>query len=151
MYSYSKLITRGTATFLPSYTIRSLPLLTIILNDHILPSFLEPSSSSSMPYDIGFRGKAVLQSLQRKSVLTPSIPVIRSSRAFSTKIDSFLSGSNSLYVEQMYDNWLQDPKSVHISWAAYFTNLDAGVDSTQAFTALPSVVGTLHTHSSTVF
>jgi 2-oxoglutarate dehydrogenase complex dehydrogenase (E1) component-like enzyme len=31
-------------------------------------------------------------------------------RPFSTKIDSFMSGSNSVYVEQMYDSWLQDPK-----------------------------------------
>eukprot|EP00601_Ochromonadales_sp_CCMP2298_P007503 CAMPEP_0173198280 /NCGR_PEP_ID=MMETSP1141-20130122/16605_1 /TAXON_ID=483371 /ORGANISM="non described non described, Strain CCMP2298" /LENGTH=1024 /DNA_ID=CAMNT_0014123067 /DNA_START=103 /DNA_END=3177 /DNA_ORIENTATION=- len=82
----------------------------------------------------GFRGKAVVQSLQRKTM----VPAMRS---FSTKIDSFLSGSNSVYVEQMYDSWLQDPKSVHISWAAYFANLDAGVPSTEAFVGLPSVVG----------
>jgi 2-oxoglutarate dehydrogenase complex dehydrogenase (E1) component-like enzyme len=29
---------------------------------------------------------------------------------FSTKVDSFLNGSNSIYVEQMYDAWLKDPK-----------------------------------------
>jgi hypothetical protein len=29
--------------------------------------------------------------------------------AFSTKVDSFLSGSSSVYVEQMYDSWLNDP------------------------------------------
>lgn len=28
----------------------------------------------------------------------------------STKADSFLSGSSSVYVEQMYDLWRQDPK-----------------------------------------
>lgn len=39
----------------------------------------------------------------------------------STKVDSFLNGSNSIYVEQMYDAWLKDPKryyksrSVHIN------------------------------------
>jgi 2-oxoglutarate dehydrogenase complex dehydrogenase (E1) component-like enzyme len=30
--------------------------------------------------------------------------------AFSTKIDSFLSGANSVYVEQMYEAWTEDPK-----------------------------------------
>jgi hypothetical protein len=31
-------------------------------------------------------------------------------RYLSSKIDSFLSGSNSVYVEQMYSAWSQDPK-----------------------------------------
>ena len=31
-------------------------------------------------------------------------------KAHSTKVDSFLSGSSSVYVEQMYDLWRQDPK-----------------------------------------
>jgi len=29
---------------------------------------------------------------------------------FSTKVDSFLSGSSSVYVEQMYEAYLSDPK-----------------------------------------
>jgi len=29
---------------------------------------------------------------------------------FSTNPDNFLNGSNSVYVEQMYDSWLTDPK-----------------------------------------
>ena len=29
---------------------------------------------------------------------------------FSTNPDNFLSGSNSVYVEQMYDQWQTDPK-----------------------------------------
>ena len=27
--------------------------------------------------------------------------------------EPFLNGSNSVYVEEMYNSWLQDPKSVH--------------------------------------
>lgn len=27
----------------------------------------------------------------------------------STKVDSFLSGASSIYVEQMYDQWQSDP------------------------------------------
>jgi 2-oxoglutarate dehydrogenase E1 component len=68
-------------------------------------------------------------------------------KSFSTKIDSFLNGSNSVYVEQMYDSWKTDPKSVHISWASYFQNLDAGVDIEASFTALPSVAGSVGSSS----
>lgn len=46
----------------------------------------------------------------------------------SSKVDSFLSGSNSVYVEQMYHAWKTDKSSVHLSWASYFSNLDEGVD-----------------------
>ena len=33
---------------------------------------------------------------------------------------SFLAGSNSIYVDEMYRMWLEDPKSVHGSWDTYF-------------------------------
>ena len=82
----------------------------------------------------------------------------------STKVDSFLGGSNAIYVDQMYSAWKADPKrydstpardltiifltyfcfhiySVHASWAAYFSSLDAGVDPSRAFVSLPSVSG----------
>lgn len=68
-------------------------------------------------------------------------------KSFSTKIDSFLSASNSVYVEQMYDSWRTDPKSVHISWASYFENLDKGVDIEASFSALPSVAGSVGSSS----
>ena len=47
--------------------------------------------------------------------------------------ESFLQSNNSLYIEQMYNNWASDPKSVHASWDAYFRNVSAGVDPKQAF------------------
>jgi len=31
-------------------------------------------------------------------------------KALSTRTDSFLNGSNSVYAEQMYDQWKKDPK-----------------------------------------
>jgi len=33
---------------------------------------------------------------------------------------SFLHGGNSIYVDEMYRLWLQDPSSVHASWDVYF-------------------------------
>eukprot|EP01041_Mallomonas_annulata_P010258 gene10258-21403_t len=58
-------------------------------------------------------------------------------RSFSVKVDSFLSGSSSLYVEQMYDAWRKDPQSVHVSWSSYFANLESGIEPQMAF-ASPS-------------
>ena len=48
-----------------------------------------------------------------------------------------------MYVEQMYDAWRTDPKSVHASWAAYFSNLEAGVDPAHSFVAPPAVAGSV--------
>jgi 2-oxoglutarate dehydrogenase E1 component len=58
----------------------------------------------------------------------------------STKVDSFLSGTNSVYVEQMYEAWTKDPKSVHVSWASYFTNVQSGKRSTDSI-AVPGAGG----------
>ena len=38
-----------------------------------------------------------------------------------------MTGTSSLYAEQMYEQYLQDPNSVHASWKKYFDNLEAGV------------------------
>jgi hypothetical protein len=34
--------------------------------------------------------------------------------------ESYLSGSSSSYMDEMYEAWMRDPKSVHPSWDAYF-------------------------------
>ena len=34
--------------------------------------------------------------------------------------ESYLSGTSGAYVEEMYEAWAFDPKSVHASWDAYF-------------------------------
>ncbi|KAL5281992.1 OGDHL family protein [Megaselia abdita] len=38
----------------------------------------------------------------------------------SAASEPFLNGTTSNYVEEMYNNWLRDPSSVHTSWDAYF-------------------------------
>ena len=37
--------------------------------------------------------------------------------------ESFLSGNNSAYVDEMFDSWSRDPSSVHASWDAYFRGI----------------------------
>ena len=44
--------------------------------------------------------------------------------AAAAAAESFLSGSSSIYVEEMYESWRADPKSVHKSWDAYFRQVD---------------------------
>ena len=36
--------------------------------------------------------------------------------------ESFLGATNANYLEKLYLEWQEDPKSVHASWDAYFTN-----------------------------
>lgn len=41
----------------------------------------------------------------------------------------------------MYRHWKQDPKSVHASWATYFSGLDKGIPSSSAFAPPPGFIG----------
>ena len=53
--------------------------------------------------------------------------------------EAFLSGTNSVYMEEMYRLWRSDPKAVHASWNAYFKNVDAGLGPGQAYTPPPTL------------
>ena len=49
---------------------------------------------------------------------------------FSTRAqeaETFLNGTSSLYAEQMYEMYLEDPSSVHDSWRQYFENEEKGI------------------------
>jgi 2-oxoglutarate dehydrogenase E1 component len=69
-------------------------------------------------------------SLSRR--LVRQIPQTKQLRVFSAapeqhESESFLTGTSSLYAEQMYENYLHNPESVHESWRRYFDNLQNGV------------------------
>lgn len=62
---------------------------------------------------------------------------------FSTKAqetETFLSGSTSLYAEQMYEQYLENPDSVHGSWKQYFENLEQGVAYNAEDYSRPSMI-----------
>jgi 2-oxoglutarate dehydrogenase E1 component len=42
------------------------------------------------------------------------------SRQQEQKAENFLNGSSATYIEEIYQAWLADPKSVHKSWDIYF-------------------------------
>lgn len=52
-------------------------------------------------------------------------------------LEPFLNGSSSTYVEDMYNAWLKDPKSVHASWDAFFKNATAGAKPGEAYAPPP--------------
>lgn len=54
--------------------------------------------------------------------------------------DSFVTTNNAYYIEEMRRSWKQDPSSVHKSWDAYFSGLDQGMRSEDAFRAPPSLM-----------
>ncbi|KAJ1548780.1 hypothetical protein HK405_015274 [Cladochytrium tenue] len=55
--------------------------------------------------------------------------------------ETFLSGTSSTYVEDMYEAWLADPSSVHVSWQVYFKNL-ASRSSLPPFIPPPTILPT---------
>ncbi|CCH42044.1 2-oxoglutarate dehydrogenase E1 component [Wickerhamomyces ciferrii] len=79
--------------------------------------------------------------LPRSSGLAKSLRS-KSLRSFATSNDSFLQTQNATYIDEMYDAWKKDPSSVHVSWNAYFKNLNGNAPASQAFTAPPTLVPT---------
>ena len=67
-------------------------------------------------------------------------------RVFSTapleqhECESFLTGTSSIYAEQMYENYLRDPEAVEDSWRRYFDNLTQGVAFNEAEYNQPTAV-----------
>merc|ERR1711892_1455416 len=59
--------------------------------------------------------------------------------AVGVKAESFGNGTNAAYVEDMYLSWMEDPKSVHASWASYFKQVQAGAAPGAAFQAPPAL------------
>lgn len=53
--------------------------------------------------------------------------------------EPFLNGNSSIYVEEMYLAWKQDPKLVHKSWDAFFRASAAGLEPGFAYQAPPNL------------
>lgn len=52
--------------------------------------------------------------------------------------DLFANGTNTYYADEMYRLWKQDPKSVHPSWDVYFSGMNKGLSSSEAFQLPPT-------------
>lgn len=92
-----------------------------------------------MPYPL------LLGTVQRRlsQVARKSPPALSMTKLFSTKAqeaETFLTGSTSLYAEQMYEQYLENPNSVHPSWKKYFDNLEKGVKFSVEDYSRPSTI-----------
>jgi 2-oxoglutarate dehydrogenase E1 component len=75
--------------------------------------------------------KELIKRLARRNTsLTESVAV---------KAEPFVNGSNANYVEDMYLSWMEDPKSVHSSWASYFKQVSQNAPPGSAHTAPPGL------------
>ncbi len=54
--------------------------------------------------------------------------------------DVFLQGNTASYIEEMYDAWLKDPSSVHLSWQVYFKNIQSGMNPKAAYQPPPTII-----------
>lgn len=95
------------------------------------------------------RSTRPLQSQYRRTLVSSFTPSRqqRLTRSLATSPDGFLSTNNANYIDEMYEAWKSDPSSVHVSWNAYFKNIEAGVSPSSAFspppTLIPSPIGGL--------
>jgi len=55
--------------------------------------------------------------------------------------ESFLNGASGAYVEAMFAAWCDDPRSVHVSWQAYFGQVGAGAPPGMAHATPPAISG----------
>ena len=80
----------------------------------------------------------------RLRISPPTVTALPQTRGFATPSanDLFANGTNTYYVEEMYRHWKGDPKSVHSSWDVYFSGLEKGLPSSEAFQSPPSVMPT---------
>ncbi|XP_015124193.1 2-oxoglutarate dehydrogenase, mitochondrial isoform X4 [Diachasma alloeum] len=72
---------------------------------------------------------------------TQVVVALEPTRRYGSKVatEPFLNGSTSSYVEEMYNAWLRDPQSVHISWDSFFRNSTAGAGPGLAYQPPPSL------------
>nr|AOE43333.1 oxoglutarate dehydrogenase [Rostrostelium ellipticum] len=96
--------------------------------------------------------RSLVRGLTSASAPRVSTPAMR--RTFSTSVvgaavnapknrkelsESFLDGTSSAYVDEMYHSWKRDPASVHSSWASFFRNADDGAPAGDAYMSPPTL------------
>jgi 2-oxoglutarate dehydrogenase E1 component len=96
-----------------------------------------PSTSQSA-------NKKVIKSLfyknQQYRVYTTVTPHTQAQQTakVDNKNEAFLNGSSTAYIEEIYNAWLHDPKSVHKSWDIYFRTNSIQQPSTLGMEKMPS-------------
>ncbi|KAJ1506947.1 2-oxoglutarate dehydrogenase E1 component [Coelomomyces lativittatus] len=107
-------------------------------------SSLARSSPFRLPHRINFKGSYLPctskfafihgRSLNTTASSSP-LPVLPKEEA----PESFAHGTAANYLDHMYEAWLKNPTSVHVSWQTYFHHVSQQVPLGQAFTSPPSL------------
>ncbi|KAI6094416.1 thiamine diphosphate-binding protein [Pisolithus croceorrhizus] len=84
------------------------------------------------PYALRASGCRSSAAVLHRALATPATP--------PSPNDPFANGTNAYYADMMYRHWKQDPKSVHVSWDAYFSAMERGVPSAKAFQPPPGLI-----------
>ncbi|GAM19736.1 hypothetical protein SAMD00019534_029110 [Acytostelium subglobosum LB1] len=71
--------------------------------------------------------------------LTPGSPLTNQPKSRKELSESFLDGTSSNYVEDMYNSWKSDPSSVHNSWASFFQSADMETPVGEAYMSPPTL------------
>lgn len=84
-----------------------------------------------------------IKSVNHSRLLRAQYKPLTSFRSLATQ-DGFLQTVNGNYIDEMYNAWRNDPSSVHISWNAYFKNMESSnISPSKAFQAPPTIIPTV--------
>jgi len=89
-----------------------LPLTPLVTTERFSSWLIRSSLPPSLLCSVGVFTPSCVSQLRRFSSAPPPPP--------AAPEESYLSGTSGAYVEEMYEAWAYDPKSVHSSWDAYF-------------------------------
>ncbi|KAF5340795.1 hypothetical protein D9611_007381 [Ephemerocybe angulata] len=88
--------------------------------------------------------RPVFRSLATPARLRQAAAAVSHARTYAAQApspnDPFANGTNTYYVDEMYRLWKQDPKAVHASWDIYFSGMEKGLSSPQAFQPPPTTL-----------
>ncbi|XGW31974.1 hypothetical protein V3C99_010277 [Haemonchus contortus] len=98
-------------------------------------------ASPSRAAAVAVRGSSSNVGKPANPIAAPTTQVRQQSLASAVTSEPFMNATSSMYIEQMYDSWKADPKSVHASWDAYFRNVEGGAAPGQAYQPPPTAYG----------
>lgn len=106
-------------------------------------SYLISNNSKSSLKKLRLNSNASEYYLQRRIIGTSSTLKQQTQQSNNTeteqKAENFLNGSSATYIEEIYQSWLADPKSVHKSWDIYFRTNSVQAPPTLGQSKLPTV------------
>ena len=83
--------------------------------------------------------KILTQITKKKSIFLKNNSKFTKNFTNNLSNDSFLTCTSGIYIEKMFQLWKSDPKSVHVSWDIYFSNINKGLSFSESFQSSPII------------